>query len=325
MIVSFIVPVYKVEQYLAQCVNSITEQTYRDVEVVLVDDGSPDECPALCDELAAEDSRIIVLHKENGGLSDARNAGLKKATGDYVVFIDGDDFWIRNDSLQKLVAIVSEHKELDFIGFNCNYYYPDSNKMTAWVPYADELANPTDKNKVTVALVKSGTFPMSACLKLLKRDFLIENGLFFKKGQIAEDIPWFINVLDATSNCCFVNEYIYAYRQNVAGSITKVSGRKSFDSLFEIFKTELSKIEQRAFSEEAKNAIKSFLAYEYCILLTYPGIDKQTKKELHSYQDILKYDMNPKVKKASQWYKVFGITVTTWILSTYQWIRRRRK
>lgn len=325
MKISYIVPVYKVEQYLSQCVESILAQIYSDFEILLVDDGSPDGCPALCDELAAKDSRIVVLHKENGGLSDARNAGLKKATGDYVVFIDGDDFWIRNDSLKKLVAIASEHKELDFIGFNCNYYYPDSNKMTAWVPYADELANPTDKNKVTVALVKSGTFPMSACIKLLKRDFLIENGLFFKKGQIAEDIPWFINVLDATSKCCFVNEYIYAYRQNVAGSITKVSGRKSFDSLFDIFKTELSKIEQRAFSEEAKNAIKSFLAYEYCILLTYPGIDKQTKMELHSCQDILKYDMNPKVKKASQWYKVFGITVTTWILSTYQWIRRRRK
>ena len=325
MKISFIIPVYKVEQYLSQCVNSITEQTYRDVEVVLVDDGSPDECPALCDELAAKDSRIVVIHKENGGLSDARNAGLKKATGDYVVFIDGDDFWTRNDSLQKLVTIASEHKELDFIGFNCNYYYPDSNKMTAWVPYVDELAKPTDKNKVIVALVKSGTFPMSACLKLLKRDFLIDNELFFKKGQIAEDIPWFINVLDATSNCCFVNEYIYAYRQNVAGSITKVSGRKSFDSLFDIFKIELIKIEQRTFCEEAKNAIKSFLAYEYCILLTYPGIDKQTKMELHSYQDILKYDLNPKVKKASQWYKVFGIRVTTWILTTYQWIRRRRK
>jgi len=325
MKISYIVPVYKVEQYLSQCVESLLTQTYTDFEILLVDDGSPDGCPALCDQWAERDTRIRSLHKKNGGLSDARNYGLQNATGDYVVFIDGDDFWIRNDSLKKLVAIASEHNELDFIGFNCNYYYPDSKKMTAWVPYVDELASPTNKNKVTVALVKSGTFPMSACLKLLKRDFLIDNELFFKKGQIAEDIPWFINVLDATSKCCFVNEYIYAYRQNVASSITKVSGRKSFDSLFDIFKTELSKIEQRKFSEESKNAIKSFLAYEYCILLTYPGIDKQTKKELHSYQDILKYDMNPKVKKASQWYKVFGIKVTSWILSTYQWIRRRRK
>lgn len=325
MKISFIIPVYNVEKYLRQCVESILCQTYKEIEVILVDDGSSDKSPDLCDNLAKEDGRIIVCHKSNGGLSDARNTGLKQATGDYVLFIDGDDFWIRNDSLQKLVTIASEHKELDFIGFNCNYYYPDSNKMTGWVPYADELAYPTDKNKVTVALVKSGTFPMSACLKLIKRNFLIYNQLYFKKGQIAEDIPWFINVLDATNKCCFINEYIYAYRQNVAGSITKVSGRRSFDSLFDIFKTELAKIEQRTFSNVAKSAIKSFLAYEYCILLTYSGIDKQTREELHSYKRILKYDMNPKVKKASQWYNIGGIKVTTWILSTYQWIRKRRK
>lgn len=325
MKVSCIVPVYKVEQYLTQCVESILYQTYTDFEILLVDDGSPDGCPTLCDQWAEKDSRIVVLHKENGGLSDARNAGLKKATGDYVVFIDGDDFWFRKDSLEKLVTIACEHKELDFIGFNCKYYYPDSNKMTAWVPYADELANSTDKNMVTVALVKSGTFPMSACLKMLKRDFLIENELFFKKGQIAEDIPWFINVLDATSKCCFVNEYIYAYRQNVLGSITNTSGRKSFDSLFDIFKTELTRINQRSFGTEAKDAIKSFLAYEYCILLTYSGIDKSTRRELFKYKDALNYNLNPKVKRASRWYKLFGIRITALVLSMYQYIRRKRK
>ena len=325
MKVSYIIPVYKVEQYLSRCVESLQAQTYTDFEILLVDDGSPDGCPALCDELAEKDCHIVVLHKENGGLSDARNAGLKNATGDYVVFIDGDDFWIKKDSLQKLVAIASEHKELDFIGFNCNYYYPDSNKMTAWVPYADELVNPTDKNKVTVALVKSGTFPMSACLKLMKRDFLIDNELFFKKGQIAEDIPWFINMLNVTNKCCFVNQYVYAYRQNVVGSISNTRGRKSFDHLFDIFKTELSLIDSRSFSEEAKNALKSFLAYEYCILLTYKDIDKEAKRELLNYKDILTYDLNPKVKKASRIYKAFGISATAFALNVYQWIRRNRK
>ena len=325
MKVSYIVPVYKVEQYLSQCIESLLGQTYTDFEILLVDDGSPDGCPALCDQWAKNDSRIRSLHKKNGGLSDARNYGLQNAKGDYVVFIDGDDFWVRNDSLQKLVEIASEHQELDFIGFNCNYYYPDSNRMAAWVPYEKELENPTDKNKVTVALVKSGTFPMSACLKVLKRNFLIDNELFFKKGQIAEDIPWFINVLDVTSKCCFVNEYIYGYRQNVTGSITKTGGRKSFDSLFDIFKTELAKICQRSFNEKAKNAIMSFLAYEYCILLTYKGIDKGTRKELFQYKNVLNHNMNPKVKRVSRWYKLFGVKAIAMILSLYQWIRMNRK
>ena len=92
MIVSIIVPIYKVEPYLNKCVQSIVDQTYRDLEIILVDDGSPDICPAICDAWAAKDSRIRVIHKENGGLSDARNAGLAIATGKYISFIDSDDY-----------------------------------------------------------------------------------------------------------------------------------------------------------------------------------------------------------------------------------------
>ena len=90
---SIIVPVYKVEKYLNQCVSSILEQDFKDFELILVDDGSPDGCPAICDELAITDERIKVIHKINGGLSDARNAGLAIASGDYVIFLDSDDFW----------------------------------------------------------------------------------------------------------------------------------------------------------------------------------------------------------------------------------------
>ena len=323
MKVTFVVPVYKVEAYLRQCVESLTHQTYRDIEIILVDDGSPDSSPQLCDTLASEDARIKVIHKENGGLSDARNAGLLAATGEYVVFVDGDDFWLDNNSLQQLVDVVKP--ELDFIGYNCSYYYPDSETYSAWVAYDEVLEKPTDKNTAMRTLVKSGTFPMSACLKLMKRSFLIDNKLFFKKGQIAEDIPWFINVLDATKKCCFANQYIYAYRQNVIGSISNTGGRKSFDHLFDIFKTELSLIESRSFSEEAKNALKSFLAYEYCILLTYKGIDNTTKRELLNYKNIFAYDMNPKVKKASRIYKTLGIRITILALKVYQWIRQNRK
>ncbi len=323
MKISFIIPVYKVEAYLRQCVESLTLQTYRDIEIILVDDGSPDGSPQLCETLASEDSRVKVIHKENGGLSDARNTGLLAATGDYVVFVDGDDFWMDNSALQHLMKVIKP--ELDFIGYNCSYYYPDSGTYSAWVAYDEALEMTTDKNKAMITLVKSGTFPMSACLKLMKRGFLIDNKLFFKKGQIAEDIPWFINVLDLTKQCSFVNQYIYAYRQNVIGSISKTGGRKSFDHLFDIFKTELSLIDRRSFSEDAKAALKSFLAYEYCILLTYKGIDKATRRELLKYKIILAYDLNPKVKKASRIYKTFGIGATTFTLNVYQRIRRNRK
>lgn len=99
--ISVIVPVYKVEPYLDRCVRSIVEQTYTDLEIILVDDGSPDNCPAMCDAWAEKDNRIKVIHKQNGGLSDARNAGMDIASGDYLGFVDSDD-WIAAEMYQVL-------------------------------------------------------------------------------------------------------------------------------------------------------------------------------------------------------------------------------
>ena len=90
-LISVIIPVYKVEEYLDNCLSSVVEQTYKHLEIILVDDGSPDKCPIMCDQWASKDKRIKVIHKSNGGLSDARNAGLDVATGEYISFVDSDD------------------------------------------------------------------------------------------------------------------------------------------------------------------------------------------------------------------------------------------
>lgn len=325
MKVSFIIPIYKVEAYLDQCVDSILSQTYRDIEVILVNDGSPDRCPAMCDAYAEQDSRVRVVHKPNGGLSDARNAGLKVATGEYVIFVDSDDFWVDEKQLESLVHMVSEYKNCDFIGFNCSYYYPDSNTYKPWPAYSEAISKPASGNDILQTLVKSGTVPMSACMKIIKRSFLIDNGLFFEVGTLAEDIPWFINVLEKCNKCMFTNQYIYAYRQNVAGSITHSGGERSSNNLLAILKSELTKIGHRQFSEDAKKALYSFLAYEYCILLSMlDGLHdaKTRREELYSYKWLLQYTDNPKVKKASMVYRFFGIRVAEWVLRMYN---NRRK
>ena len=91
---SVIIPIYKVEKYLPECVESVLKQTYTDFEVLLVDDGSPDSCPQICDDYASKDSRVKVIHKPNGGQADARNVGLEKASGDYVCYVDSDDYLV---------------------------------------------------------------------------------------------------------------------------------------------------------------------------------------------------------------------------------------
>lgn len=318
MKVSFILPIYNVEKYLSECVESILVQTYSDFEILLVDDGSPDNCPALCDEWAKKDSRIKTLHKPNGGSSDARNYGLEHAQGDYVVFVDSDDFWVNKDCLQRLMNVVDAHPECDFIGYNCSYYYSDTKAYKKWVAYDECLSKPTDKDTVLRSLVASGTFPMSACLKVLKRKALLDMGLRFIKGTIAEDIPWFIDLLDGSKNCMFINEYIYAYRQNVAGSITASGGTKSTHDLFNILKKEVTKMSSRHFSQEAKEALYSFLAYEFCILLTASShMSKEMRKELMQYKWLLNYTTNPKVRKAALVNKLFGIKMTEWLLKFY--------
>lgn len=318
MKVSFILPVYKVEKYLDECVESIVSQTYRDIEVVLVDDGSPDRCPIICDEWAKKDPRIKVVHKSNGGLSDARNVGFDNVTGDYVIFVDGDDFWASPTALQELLEVVVKHPECDFIGFNCSYFYGDTNTYEKWVTYDDALSRPIDKDIAMRLLVASGTMPMSACLKVISRKSLSDMGLRFIKGTIAEDIPWFIDLLDGSNKCMFVNHYIYAYRQNRAGSITASGGEKSFNDLFNIIKRELDKMEKRTFSPAAKEALYSFLAYEFCILLS--SVSKRSKEkrdELLAYKWLLKYTANPKVRKAALVNKFFGIKATEWVLRFY--------
>ena len=127
-LISVIIPIYKVEEYLAECIASVVCQTYTNTEIILVDDGSPDNCPQMCDEWACKDSRIKVIHKANGGISDARNAGIDAATGEYIAFVDSDDY-IKPDMLKKLhSAICKENADIAACGIlNC-----EGEKQTTW-------------------------------------------------------------------------------------------------------------------------------------------------------------------------------------------------
>ena len=107
--ISVIIPVYKVEEYISRCIKSVVDQTYSNLEIILVDDGSPDNCPAICDKWAEKDSRIKVIHKKNGGLSDARNAGMQIASGEFIGFVDSDD-WISKEMYQLLYENMKENE-----------------------------------------------------------------------------------------------------------------------------------------------------------------------------------------------------------------------
>lgn len=175
-------------------------------------------------------------------------------------------------------------------------------------------------------LVETGTFPMSACLKIIKRTFLVKNQIRFIKGIVCEDIPWFIEILYYSRCFRVVNQYMYAYRQGVEGSITKSFSTRSFNDLFGILRKETDFIQNSTFSTQVKDALLSFMAYEFCILLGYISvIDKKSRvnnrKELLGYKWLLKYTMNPKVRKVAWCNRFLGDRLTEKILFGFMKIR----
>lgn len=321
--ISVIIPVYKVEEYLHQCIDSILSQTYKNIEVILVDDGSPDSSPRICDEYASRDYRVKVIHKPNGGLSDARNVGLDAATGDYIMFVDSDDYWQGPNVLNILCNTLDNyHEKLDFLNFNCIYYYQTDNVMKPWPVFPDIVINSGAPKEIIVGLVSHGMFPMSACMKLIRRDFLIKNDIKFINGIVSEDIPWFLEILSKSRAFRFVNEYVYVYRKQVAGTISSSFSEKKYKDLYNIFITETAKIKDNYSDYELKNALLSFMAYEFCILLgqahNFSGESRERElNNLKQYLWILKYDLNPKVKLVNIVKSILGLKITSKILYAY--------
>ena len=180
-LISVVVPVYNVEKYLDRCVESIVNQTYKNLEIILVDDGSPDNCPAMCDVWAEKDSRIKVIHKENGGLADARNAGLDVFLGDFVTFIDSDD-WVDVDIIEKLKEIVDNSScDIACVGFSYEYLNgtPTCNIGSKFIYESEDIVYNylTDNVRPEV------------CSKLYCR-FVIENLRFDTTIGYAEDLDF---------------------------------------------------------------------------------------------------------------------------------------
>lgn len=207
-LISVIVPIYNVETYLLQCVQSIIEQTYKNLEIILVDDGSPDNCPEFCDELQKKDSRIRVIHKKNGGLSSARNAGLEIANGAYISFIDSDDF-IDHQMYQSMLECLIENNA-DIVSCGRNIYA--GNKIDR-VLYSDR-ASYSPEEAFTEILV-GGNLNEAVWDKLYKSSLFA--GIEFPNGEINEDIVIYPKILSRSNKIVNIGESYYFYRSNPQG------------------------------------------------------------------------------------------------------------
>ena len=212
--ISVIIPIYKVEKYLDKCVESVVNQTYKDLEIILVDDGSPDNCPAICDAWAKKDSRIKVVHKENGGLSDARNAGLDIATGEYIGFVDSDDSIVPQMYEELLKNLEKENADISV----CGYFYVNmlGYKTEKELQDNDEYLV-LDRNEALEYTYWGDRGWQLATVhnKLYKAK--IWQDLRFEKGKIHEDEFAFNKVMKRVEKIVYTKKQMYLYLQNDKG------------------------------------------------------------------------------------------------------------
>ena len=209
-LISVVVPIYKVEKYLNNCIKSILIQTYENLEIILVDDGSPDSCPQICDALAKQDNRIKVIHKKNGGLSDARNAGLEISKGKYITFVDSDDF-ISNDMIETLYNMCIKF-QADFAmcqKADCD----DDDTIDSVELDVSEIKYKTFENveKMKAYLI-TNEIETTAWKKLYKSNLIKQ--FRFPKGKIHEDVFTTYQIIDKAEKIVVTNRIGYYYRNN---------------------------------------------------------------------------------------------------------------
>ena len=231
---SVIVPIYNVQKYINECLDSILCQSYKNLEIILVDDGSPDSCPAICDDYASKDSRIKVIHQSNKGLSEARNCGIRAATGDYLLFIDSDDKLCDNQAFERLVEFIETAGAGSPVIY-CSGSVKFNNDQTSFnfkPALEDNLCLNPDE---FICFVRKNNLYMAAWTFAIRRDFFTEHSLFFYPGIYFEDMEWFPRLLFAKPGLkvnVFQKPY-YLYRNNPA-SITNNFAKPHFESYVKI-------------------------------------------------------------------------------------------
>lgn len=214
--ISIIVPVYKAENYLRRCVDSILNQTFTDFELILVDDGSPDRSGKICDEYARKDSRIRVFHKENGGVSSARQKGMDEAVGEYTIHADPDD-WVEPNMLEELYRKAKE-EEADMV--ICDFFHNDGNKQS----YIKQKPSALDNKTVLSELFQQ--LHGSCCNKLVKRVCYSGKAKFPKEINCCEDLIWCVQVLPLCRKISYVGKAFYHYTVTDGESQSKVISAK---------------------------------------------------------------------------------------------------
>lgn len=318
---SVIIPVYNVEKYLNQCVDSVINQKLDDIEIVLVDDGSPDKCPEICDKYASEYEYVKVIHKPNGGLSSARNAGIDAAQGEYIIFMDSDDWWNPEVSVKEMLDYVKEHRKTEMFLFTSYDYVPDKGYFKRNEHNNLGRIDTSSPKSYYQSLINNGNMEVSANTKILKAEFIKNNKLYFKSNLLSEDNEWMIRVLRVITSVDTLILPLYMCRMGRSDSITNSIKKKSITDLLDIVKWSMDFYEASE-NTEFKELELCFASYLwFCALALCTKLSKAEQKEIrYRFKEtsaVCSYSYSPKTKLCNRVYKIFGLNFTMFILGRY--------
>ena len=318
---SIIIPVFRTEEYLDQCVKSVISQSFADFEIVLVDDGSPDGGGALCDLWAERDSRIHVIHQANGGLSTARNTGIHHAAGEYVLFLDSDDWWA-DDHVLNAVDRQLVKTPVDALSFNYRKSY-DGVLQPFYFP--DTLGDSKQPESI-VEMMQDDRWVTGACNKAVRRSLLVEKKLYFRPGITSEDIDWTLRLALQGESFAFANICVFVYRQH-ASSISHAQSPEKVECLCRNVQ-ECTRLLKEAAPEKAE-VLKRFAAYQYSVLLHNVASlplslrSEQLMNSVREMQYLLDCSDNQKVRLLRVFSRCFGLPFTLSMLKLRSGLLKR--
>lgn len=312
MFFSIIIPVYNVEKYLRECVDSILSQTFADFELILVNDGSKDASPAICDEYAKKDERVKVIHKDNGGASTARNKGTDIAKGEYIIYLDSDDYLAENTFLSDLHTKSKE--DIDIIIYKYKKYFENTKRFYECHYGFPELSEKKTLPERINYLVKTDSFYCAGWSKAIRADLIRENNIRFKEGIVGEDQEWYYRVLQYAKSIDGIDKAYIVYRQR-DNSVTSSGKLKTLVDCVAVVEEVYNRINGSSLEDEYKNALLGSVAKLYCnLLIGYSAFKGKEKKQEYSklkkLSFLFKYDVNPRVATFNKVYKIFGFDIT---------------
>lgn len=326
--ISFIVPIYNVEEYLAQCINSILNVDYNNKEIILINDGSTDGSEDICREFKKKYENIRFINKKNEGLSVTRNLGIIKATGEYIFFIDSDDFYAYDFS-KDIKEVINESSH-DVILYDYRYYYQlhDAFVLPKKEVNKSKMNNNNGVQVLEYYLDHQKNVQWIVVQGIYKKDFLIENKLYFEKGRFYEDILWMPEVFLKANSVHHIDANIYVYRLEREGQITsEISEKSLIDNLYVMEYWE-KKLRKYNLNEDLKEKIMKSLVIRYYYTIWYNNFlskkDKlRVQSEINKRRDFLDITNTSITKVTSIMVKSIGVRFTSYLF--YVTIKLKRE